>query len=134
MKYDDVDWHRKGSDESTVAHLGMFVAWLVCNDLVSREYGQVTQEDIDRLTSQEINGTWILENRLDGSLSNGSLTDEGDAFVGDYYDRSYYDDFATAFVQEDLEDVPIQDDWRNFEILRVILDQRFSEWKMQQVG
>lgn len=132
MKYDDIDWHNKGSEEEAASHLGMFVAWLVRNGLVSRELDRITQEDVDRLMQHEINGTWILENRLDGSLSDGSLTDEGNAFVKSYYDQQYYDDFGTAFAQDGMADVPIEDNSQNFEILKGVLDQRFAAWKQEQ--
>lgn len=84
-----------GIDRAAVP-LGLFVAWLVNLDLVSRDFVRQHESAILRLKYRELSGSELLVGACAGRLCWGDLNARGCAFVEAFY-PSYPETFAATF-------------------------------------
>jgi len=150
-KYDDASWHYEGDfppelpKENGGTHIGLFLAWCMHNNLLSAFLLEESGEDINRVLNKEMTGRDFLFKWCDGKLTDEDLNEIGNDFAGDYYDEtgkfaettaSYLQDFSVAaeiysreFKLDFASSYHIEDSWEFFEVFRVLLDNRFLQWK-----
>ncbi|MCX8525336.1 hypothetical protein OF897_15565 [Chryseobacterium formosus] len=150
-KYDDASWHYGGDfpegipEKNSATHTGMFLNWCINNDLISEEFKEDAEEEIEKLMRREITGAEFILQSMDGKFSEYDLNDLGNAFAKDYYvDETdfadKYSSFATDYInifdsvaeESDFEYETfyhIEDSWENYDLMKQIIDHRFLEWK-----
>jgi hypothetical protein len=150
-KYDDASWHYGGDfpegipEKNSATHTGMFLNWCINNDLISEEFKEDAEEEIEKLKRREITGAEFIIESMDGKFSEYDLNDLGNAFAKDYYvDETDFADklssFATDYInlfdsiaeESDFEYETfyhIEDSWENYDLMKQIIDHRFLEWK-----
>lgn len=150
-KYDDASWHYSGDfpeglpQKNGATHTGMFLNWCIERNLVSEEFKEDAEEEIEKLKKREITGAELIIDSMDGKFSEYDLNDSGNAFAKDYYvDETdfgnRYGSFATDYInlfdsiaeESDFEYETfyhIEDTYENYDLMKQIIDHRFEEWK-----
>ena len=142
MKYDDAEYcflnfETDLDNNAASTHIGMFLGWCVLRglgrDAPSDEHWT---REVARLKRREITGGELLTHQCDCKLTDGDLSDEGNAFAQAYYEAQFVKDYeavlrdqmpGTGHDTDDFCSVP--DTWQNFDRLAPVLDRRFAEWK-----
>ncbi|MFC5406339.1 hypothetical protein [Cohnella soli] len=152
MAYDRIDWHSGGDfpkdlpEESGGIHIGMFLAWLACENMLGDFHREESADETKRLKNREITGLQFLIDACDSKLWEEDLNDNGNAFTVDYYDEksqfaqqngSFLQDYCDVFNRhaeahgfEYPSVYHVGNTWENFDRLKPILDQRFSQWQV----
>lgn len=150
-KYDDASWHYGGdfpaelSEKNGSTHTGMFLNWCINKNLISDELKEDCKNEIESVKRREITGADFVIDACDGKFSEHDLNDLGNAFAKDYYvDETDFGDkfssFATDYInifdsiaeESDFEYETfyhIEDTYENYDMMKQIIDHRFSEWK-----
>jgi hypothetical protein len=137
--YDKAKYHYQGdfpndlSIDQAFVHTGMFLGWIIENNLFSKEFEEETKREISKFKKREITGTKVYMN-WDGVLADDMLNDKGNKFA------KYYFDFDTGFYLADYEDTfpdietlyHVKDNWENYLKLKAVIDKRYTEWKIKQ--
>lgn len=143
MSYDKIEWHSEGEDfpkeanpENGGTHIGIFLAWIIQNNLVGELYIQLAQESIDKVKRREITGRDFLIMECDSKFFNEVLNDEGNKFVKNYYDSTgddnYFSDYATVFDEYD-NIYEVDNSWQNYDKIKPTIDMRYQEWKSKSI-
>lgn len=137
--YDKAKYHYDGdfpkdlSIDQAFVHTGMFLGWIIDNDLFSEEFEEDIEVEIQKFKSREVTGTQIYMD-CDGVFSNDMLNDEGNEFAQDYSDFEnglYLDDYEETFPEaEDVYDV--KDSWENYEKIKKVIQKRYLDWMNQR--
>lgn len=101
MAFDKMDWHAVTFPDSIPyenagTHIGMYLAWLVNNDLIQDDWREEFADAFERVRSREMTGRDLLVECLDEALPEELMVDEALEFTGEYYVTSYIDDFEPA--------------------------------------
>lgn len=138
MKYDDAEYYFLNFEtddlpnEAGAIHIGMFMAWLIINELVSEDIREDASEEIKKVKSREITGGDFIVDVCDCKLLDTDLNIEGNEFSTWYYEAKYFGDYCKVFeITGDsvVEFCSVEDDWNNFDKLAQTLNNRFNEWK-----
>jgi len=138
VKYDDASWHHGGDfpanlpPEAAATHTGMFVAWAFLSGLAGEIHIHDFPDDVPSLESRTITPGKFFLSSCDGKFTDEDLNDQGNAFAAAYFNFDngrYLGDYESTLGQESPSLYHIEDSWENFDRLRPVLDQRFSEWK-----
>jgi hypothetical protein len=138
VKYDDASWHYGGDfptdlpAEAAATHTGMFVAWALLSGLGGEIHIHDFPNDIPSLESRTITPGKFFLSSCDGKFTDEDLNDQGNAFVGSYFNFEkgrYLGDYESTLGKETQSLYHVADSWENFDRLKPVLDQRFSEWK-----
>lgn len=155
-KYDDASWHYGGDYPEDLpakcgaTHIGMFLAWCIIRDLISEELKEEASEQIELVKNGRWTGGVFLMNSCDGKLIDADLNKLGNAFAKDYYldDKDFgqqyavfIDDYLDVFDQkaeargmEYTTLYHVEDSQENFNLIKVVIDRRFEEWKEYREG
>lgn len=134
--YDKAKYHYEGDFpqelpmEQAFVHTGMFLGWIIDNNLFSDEFLEETEEEINKFKLRKMTGTQVYM-FWDGVLSDDMLNDEGNQFAIDYFDFEkglYLDDYDDVFLECDTL-YQVQDTWENYFKLKEVIDIRYTEWK-----
>ncbi len=136
---DNASWHYGGDfpkglpNEAGATHIGMFAAWALLSGLGDDESVEDLQEGISRLRSRKITpGQFIMEYCDEKFSSDNDLSVEACDFAEQYYTSEEAGGFFSDYVETLGSDAPtvyhIADTWENFDKLKPILDQRYSDW------
>jgi hypothetical protein len=150
-KYDDASWHYGGDypkdlpNESAATHIGMFLQWLIENDLISAEFKEIANDEIRQVKEREISGAELLINVCDEALIDDDLNELGANFAIDYYNNetefskqyaSFTDDYAKVFDDKAERNgfeyksiYHVENTFENYDLLKPIIDKRFEQWK-----
>lgn len=79
-------------DISGANHIAAFFLWALDNDLVSDDFIDYFDEEIEQIRSGEYDVRKFIINSLDGELTMDMFTDEGQSFAQYYYDFYHSDD------------------------------------------
>ena len=142
MKYDDYSWHYEGDypddlpAENAATHIGMFLAWCICNNLASDELKEDSGEDIEKVINGNMTGAQFLINNCDGKFCDNDLSEIGQKFAADYYNgdsafskefSSYLEDYCKVF--DDSNSIyRVEDSKENYIAISSVMDKRFDEW------
>jgi hypothetical protein len=115
--------------EQAYVHIGMFLGWIIDNDMYSEYFMDESEIQIFRFKRRELTCT-ILSEIWDGYLGHELFSHEGNLFTYYYYGGGIYKkDYETLLAKELPSIYHVQDNWKNFEILSQKISDRFQEWK-----
>ena len=136
--FDKADYHAESieewgfDDDQVFVHTGMFLAWLVSNNMMSDFFIKESEDESRKLKSREISPSELYMN-WDGVLVGDMLNKEGFNFACDYFDfkkGAYLEDYAMVFwAISNLDIFNIKDTWENFDKLKPTIDSRYKKWK-----
>jgi hypothetical protein len=152
MAFDRMDWHYGGDypkglpTENGGTHIGMFLAWIIANDLVGEMHREESKAALKKLLKREITGRDFLIELCDEKLWADDFNEQGLAFAKDYYESdtafakeySYYlQDYCDVFNAhaaangfEFESTYHIENTWENVDRLTPILDKRYAQWQV----
>lgn len=143
--YDKAKWHsgspsfpRNLPPENGGTHIGMFLAWIIHNDLVGAMHHE-DEDDADaiaRIKARKMTGRDFLFKHCDGVLTEDNLSDEGNAFAAfflsrhnpDGYDRLYQQTLGGALGSI----YQVRDEWKNYDRLARRIDQVYRVWRKKR--
>ena len=137
MAIDRMDWHYGGdfpddlADECGGTHIGMYLAWIINNDLHGERHREDSTESIKKLKNREIIGRDFLIDECDEKFWVEDLNEVGEAFTEYYYDEFYYEDYENALIGSLPSIYHIENSWGNYDKIASVLDKRFNEWKSE---
>lgn len=138
--YDKAKWHFSGEfpedldDFQGYVHTGMFLGWLIDNDLVSDEFKNDHVEEIEQFKQQKLTGSQIFERCCDGVLMLEDVSELGNRFALPYFDfdaGQYLTDYENVLAENLPTMYHVADTWDNYMKLKQVLDKRFSDMKNQ---
>jgi hypothetical protein len=138
--YDKAKWHYGGNfpedldDFQGYVHTGMFLGWLIENNLVSDEFKNDHAEKIEQFKQRQLTGSQIFESCCDGVLLVEDVSELGNRFALPYFDfdtGQYLGDYEKTLVENLSSTYHVADTWDNYLKLKQVLDKRFSDWKNQ---
>jgi hypothetical protein len=139
--YDKAKWHFGGDfpddldDFQGYVHTGMFLGWLIDNDLMSDEFKSDHEEEIKEFGVKELTGSQIFERCCDGVLMLEDISELGNRFALHYFDfdkGKYLADYEATLSSGLPTMYHVADEWNNYIKLKVVLDNRFSDWNNQK--
>lgn len=114
---------RLGGTERNVEYLGVFVAWLVSNNLLGIELERSASSSISRLKIQDLSGPEFLTTVLDGELKPEHLNEAGRHFSEHYFvSGRYQSDYATCNIEGD-------NDWIHYDEVSPKITAAYQEYK-----
>lgn len=138
--YDKAKWHFGGNFPEDLdifqgyVHTGMFVGWLIDNDLMSEEYMQdcVFTEQFKK---RELTGPQLFEKCGDGVLMLEDISHLGNQFALEYFNfdiGQYLNDYEITLGQNLPSLYYVKDSWENYNKIKQVIDKRFEEWKAKK--
>ena len=138
MAIDRMDWHYGGDfpddlqEENGGTHIGIFLAWVINNDLVGELHVKESPQALEDVKNRRMTGRDFLINECDAKFWEEELDQEGLDFTESYYSEDYFDDY-TEVLAEDLPTIyHVEDTWANYERMSALIDRRFAEWKRKK--
>jgi hypothetical protein len=139
VKLDDASWHSGAKDfpkalppEAGSTHIGMFVTWMVINDLVSNEFKADWPDEIRRLMAKQITPGQFVWQYMDGQLSSVDLSEQGQRFAEAYYHPEIGDSYLKSYEATIKGDLPseylLPDTWQTFAKVSVVIDAAYQSW------
>ena len=135
-EFDDWKLHVNGifpkdqPPEQGYVHIGLFLAWLLEQDLVDPEWLAASGAKRTAEAVKERRETaCALRDMTDGRLASDMLSAEGAAFTGAYYppEYGYARDYRRVFGRR-ADRYGVGDEWLSFDRLAPVLDRRYREW------
>ncbi len=115
--------------EQAYVHIGMYLGWIIDNDLYSEYFEDEADMQIFRFKRREISCT-ILSEIWDGYLGFELFNKEGNMFTYYYYGGGLYKgDYDEALVKKLPSIYHVKDSWDNYEEIKSRIDVRFNDWK-----
>lgn len=119
MSIDRAEWHYSGDypeglpQENASTHIGMFLAWIIINDLVSQEHLDNLKPELDKVKQRQITGRDFFINQCDEKFWESDLNENGLSFTKVYYDDGdpentfgdFIDDYVDVFEDIDCETI-----------------------------
>lgn len=137
--FDKAKWHYEGDfpQELNVFQAyvptGMFVAWVIKNDLSSKRSRKEDALDIELVKRDEMTGAQFFRKNWDGVLTSNELSDEADAFAREYLNIHNDVYTATDFAEVLAAGLPtiyhVQDTIENYGIIEPVISERYRVWK-----
>lgn len=142
MVIDCMEWHYRdsypeGIDKVHAAtHMGMFIAWIIENNLESEALKQKYQIDIYRVRQRKITGREFFLNNCNTLLEDKFIDKKVLEFTLGYYLSSredycqYIADYNEVFKSDNLNSsYEVSDTWENYYRVFHVIDNRYSNWK-----
>lgn len=142
MSYiDRADWHFLGKgfpenipQECGGTHIGMYLAWIINNDLIGEHHIGESFEAIAKVKDRKITGRDFLINKCDSKFFEEDVSEKGMAFTEYYYgvgseSHQYLLDYAEMFIKEPMNFYEVVDSWENYEKIRSVIDERYRSWQ-----
>lgn len=141
---DRADWHYGGDFpenlpiENGGTHIGMYLNWIIDNDLIGVLHLEDSVDGIKEVKSRKISGRDFLFQHCDGKFWNEDLNEEGLEFTKYYYQSlnnsdeaygQYLNDYVDALGENFDSIYEIPNTWKNYDKLVKIIDSRYQEWK-----
>ncbi len=115
--------------EKAYLHIGIYMGWVINNDLYSEYFEDEASTEIYRFKRRDI-GCIILAEIWDGALNNELFSQIGNMFTYYYYAGGLYkQDYMDLLVKSHPTIYHVDDTWENFEKISVRITNRFNEWK-----
>lgn len=137
--FDKAKWHYEGefpqelSNAQAYVPTGMFVTWLIKNDLMGKQSRKGDVQEIELVKRDEMTGAQFYRQNWDGVLSSKELSDEADAFAREYL--NIQNDIYTAedFTNILADGLPtiyhVEDSTENYLMIEPTITKRYEEWK-----
>jgi Lon protease-like protein len=135
--FDKAAWHLESvrshdlPDEQASIHSGLFFGWAVRRGLTQRWLEDRTPDAFARFRAGEIGGPALLR-AWDGAVLDDMFTDEGLAFVAEYFDLrsgAFLGDYVRTLADGLPSEFHVEDTAENARRLDEVLDRRFAEWR-----
>lgn len=118
--------------EQAYVHTGMFLGWIIENNLFSKEFEERSKDDINRFKLRQITGTQIYM-KWGGVFADDMLNDGGNQFARYYFNTDkrwkYMNDYMDIFVTAGETLYHVQDAWENYFELKEEIDYSYMFWK-----
>jgi hypothetical protein len=115
--------------EQAYVHIGMYLGWIIENDLYSEYFEDEAEIQIFRFKNRQLNPT-ILSELWDGYLGYELFTKEGNMFTYYYYGGGLYRKDYEELLADELPSLyHVEDSWDNFERISKKITERYNEWK-----
>ena len=135
-----MDWHYNGDfpDDQPVenggTHIGLYLTWIINNNLISEIRQKEDSESIDLVKRRRMTGRDFLITVCDQEFEVDDLNEEGLQFTRYYYgDENDMKDYIIDYLEAlagDLESVyHVDNTWDNYDKISKVIDRRFKEWK-----
>ncbi len=133
---DRMDWHYGGDfpenlpQENGGTHIGMFLTWIIENDLISELHREDSQEAILKVINHQLTGRDFLIEQCDEKLWEDDLNEQGLLFTKHYYESDIYIQDYSELLATEVESIyEVENSWDNYQKLKPIIDSRYNEWK-----
>ena len=140
--FDRADWHYGGTfppsqpRENGGTHIGLFLAWAICNGLESELLRTESLHAIAAVRARGMTGTRFLFEHCDEKLTDDMLSEEGNAFAADYYGDAksspYLKEYGLAFGRVETDLYRIRDTWDNYDLIAPAITEAYETWKRRR--
>lgn len=136
--YDKAKWHYGGDfpedldDFQGYVHTGMFLGWVIDQDLVSNQFKKDHAKEIGLFKDRKLTGARVYEQALDGLLMLEDLNEIGNRFAIYYFNMDsgeYLVDYESILGNNLPSLYHVKDSWENYYKLKEMLDSKFDEWQ-----
>jgi len=115
--------------EQAYVHIGMYLGWVIENDLYSEYFEEEAELQMIRFKRREL-GCTILSELWDGYLGYELFNREGNMFSYYYYGGGLYRSDYEKLLAGDLPSLyHVDDTWENFKRVSTIISTRHSDWR-----
>ena len=115
--------------EQAYVHIGMYLGWIIDNDLYSEYFEDEADVQIFRFKRREISCT-ILSEIWDGYLGYELFNKTGNMFTYYYYGGGIYrSDYDDELVKKLPSIYHVKDSWENYDHMKGRIDLRYKDWK-----
>jgi len=115
--------------EQAYVHIGMYLGWIIDNDLYSEYFEEEASIQIFRFKRREISCT-ILSEIWEGYLDRQFFSKHGNMFTYYYYAGGlYHSDYQQILVKQLPSIYHVTDSWENYDKLKQRMDMRLLDWK-----
>jgi hypothetical protein len=130
--FDKAKWHFEGNfpedldERQAFVHTGLFLGWIIDNDLFSEEFAEDFAKEIRRFKARKMTGPKVYS-VADGVFADDMLNKEGRAFTRAYFDfdkGKYLKDYDKLLAAGLPSTYHVQDSWENYDRLRAQIDKR----------
>lgn len=138
MSIDRADWHYGGDFpvdlpiENGATHIGMYLTWIIKNNLQSEFLDEEMPEAINDLRKRKISGRDFLLDYCDEKFTEEELSQEGLAFTEDYYSEDYISDYEATLADGLASIYYVENSWENYDKIAPAISKRFNEWKKKK--
>ena len=120
---------------------GIFLTWIINNNLHGEIHrNEISNEAISKILSRQITGGEFFSDNCHGVIIKEDFNKEGYDFACDYLDLTgpdqvylYLYDYNDVFSPDPGLCYEIEDTWENYDKIKPILDQRYSDWKNSKI-
>ena len=139
--YDKAKWHYEGDfpedleEEQAFVHSGMYLGWLIDNDLISEEFSEDNATEIAEFKKRKMSPIDIFE-RCDGCLVDDMLNDLGNRFSQAYFEfevGEYLSDYEKLLGKKLPSLYHVKFQWKSFDKISAQITKRFKEWKKKNI-
>ena len=115
--------------EKAYLHIGIYMGWIIDNELYSDFFEDEASTEIYRFSRREI-GCIILAEIWNGALSHELFNDETNLFTFYYYAGGIFKkDYLEVLVKSQKTIYHVDDTWENYDKISKRISERFEEWK-----
>jgi len=115
--------------ENAYTHIGMFLGWMIENDLYSEYFEEEAEVQMYRFKKREL-GPTILSEIWDGYLGYELFNKAGNMFTYYYYGSGIYNKDYTNLLAKDLPSIyHVKDTWENYELMANQISNRHKQWE-----
>lgn len=125
------DFPKKLSWGQAYVHTGMYLGWVIDNDLYSEDFKKESNDLIQAFKERKKTGTQIYM-LWDGTLASDMLNNEGNSFSIIYYEKHYFKDYAILFKKLPSA-YHVEDNWKNYDRLKKVIDKQYKRWKKSKL-
>ena len=137
---DRMDWHYGGDfpeglpTENGGTHIGMYLAWIINNDLIGEIHVEDASESILAVKNRQMTGRDFLIQECDEKFWNDDLNEEGLTFTNYYYSddsgmKQYIQDYEQILSNDVASTYHVENTWDNYDKVARVIDIRYKEWK-----
>ena len=133
--YDKAKWHFGGEFPKELnkfqgyVHTGFYLTWIIEKDFLKYDNNKVLIKELEKVKTREITGAEFFEKNLDGVLLDEDLTEKGNEFTFEYYEKGdFLEDYSEKLGKDLATLYHIKDNWKNYDELKPILEKRFKNW------
>ncbi len=136
MAYDRADWHYGGDYpeglplENAGTHIGLFLAWIIKNNLEGEFHQKESCENLIKVRNEEISGRDFLIDMCDEKFWEEDLSEEGQSFTNHYYESDLYLNDYDSALSSNLETLyHVENSWDNYHKLAPLISAAYDKWK-----
>jgi hypothetical protein len=118
--------------EQAYVHIGMFMGWMLDNELYSEMFEDEEGHQLLRFQRREVSCS-LLSAMWDGYLDEQLFSQKGNDFLQYYYQTGKYrQDYQKTLLQNLSSMHQVADTWENYEKIAEVISQKFKNWEKKQ--